>query len=201
MKKATVLFAAIALTAVSCGHKGPHDVLYPADEATLNEAQLKSLQEIGVDVISADSTVCDDSAVLALVPGVSDERATELKAVLRFTLPDVTPRVEVLLPCCPSCGKGAFYKELIAFRHTHPALDGGDYAEVEDQWVPDDVFAFTRSKGRETIMVLANLSDSYTETALPDAQKWVDAFSPEVYDDELNCPVIAPWGWRILIRK
>lgn len=201
MKKVSILFVAIALAAVSCGPKGPHDVLYPADEATLNEAQLKSLQEIGVDVISADSTLCAESALVGMIVADAGERAAELKAVLRFTMPDVTPRVDVLLPCCPSCGKGAFYKELIAFRHAHPALGGGDYAEVEDQWVPDDVFAFTRSKGRETIMVLANLSDSYTETALPDSQKWADAFSPEVYDDELNCPVIAPWGWRILIRK
>lgn len=201
MKKASILFVAIAFAAISCTQEGPHDVLYLADESSLNEAQLQSLKEIGVDIISADSTLCEESAVLALEFGDAGERADELKAVLRFTMPGVTPRVDVLLPCCPSCGAGAFYKNLIAFRHAHPVLADGDYAEVDDQWVPDDVLVFTRSKGRETIMVLGNFSDSYTETALPDAQKWVDAFSPEVYDDELNCPVIAPWGWRILIRK
>ena len=50
-------------------------------------------------------------------------------------------------------------------------------------------------------MILANFSGEYTECALPDAQRWQDLVTGELFDEELNCPVLSPWGWRILELK
>lgn len=94
------------------------------------------------------------------------------------------------------------YRILNDLRHSKAVLrsgeEGGCFQILEDQWIPDNVFAFTRGEGEDMLMVMLNFSDSYTEVALPDAQKWRDCVYGAVFDDELNCPVIRPWGWRIL---
>lgn len=148
-------------------------------------------------------------------------KAARLMSVLTFTLPQSQPLIYTAqeigydhrlaffekdpVPCWCTTDETAFYQTMTSLRHRHPALrsgeKGGAYALVEDQWVPDDVFAFTRSCSKEEMMVLANFSDRYTEVALPDAQEWADAISGELFNEELNCPVLTPWGYRILVRK
>jgi len=95
----------------------------------------------------------------------------------------------------------AFYKAMTALRHDHAALVDGEFNLLEDQWVPDNVLAFTMTDKKEQILVLANFSDTYLTCALPDSVEWEDAFTDEILADELVCPVVGPWGWRILIKK
>ncbi len=148
-------------------------------------------------------------------------KAARLMAVLTFTLPQSQPLIYTAqeigydhrlaffekdpVPCWCQSDETNFYQTLTALRHSHPALrsgeKGGEYEVLDDQWVPDDVFAFTRTCAKEKLMVLANFSEKYTEVALPDAEKWADAISGEIFNDELNCPVLTPWGYRILVRK
>lgn len=95
-----------------------------------------------------------------------------------------------------------FYRSLNELRHTHSCLrsgeKGGEYKVLDDQWVPENVFAFTRSDSHETLVILANFSGDYCSCALPEASRMKDVMSGELFDEELNCPVLSPWGWRIL---
>lgn len=147
--------------------------------------------------------------------------AARLMAVLTYTLPKSQPLIYTAqeigfrhrflffekdpVGCWSATPETAFYTALNELRHSHSALrsgeKGGAYAVVEDQWVPENVYAFTRSDACETLMILANFSGEYTECALPDAQRWQDLETGELFDEELNCPVLSPWGWRILELK
>lgn len=147
--------------------------------------------------------------------------AAPLMAMLTYTLPQSQPLIYTgqeigfrhrflffekdPVRCWNATPETEFYTRLNSIRHSHSALrsgeKGGEYAVVEDQWVPENVFAFTRSDRRETLMILANFSGEYTECALPDAQRWQDLVTGELFDEELNCPVLSPWGWRILELK
>ena len=95
-----------------------------------------------------------------------------------------------------------FYIRLNRLCDSHNSIHNYDgFAIVDDLWVPDEVLAFTRSDEKETVLVLINFSDRFTECALPDGQTWTDWESGEVYDEELNCPVVRPYDWRALILQ
>lgn len=148
-------------------------------------------------------------------------KAAGLMAVLSFTMPQAQPLIYTAqevgydhriaffekdaVPSWSPTHETVFYQTLTSLKHRHPALrageKGGEFALLEDQWVPEEVFGFTRTTKKEELMILANFSDNYTTVALPDAEEWADAVSSEVFDEELNCPVISPWGYRILVRK
>jgi len=143
--------------------------------------------------------------------------AHKLMAVLTFVLPNGEPLIytgqEVgydhrlaffekdAVPSWYPNEYTSFYKRMTGLRHNHPALIDGEYMLLDDQWVPDDVLAFTMTDKDEQILVLANFSDKYETCALPESVEWEDAFTDEVLADELVAPVVGPWGWRILIRK
>ena len=125
----------------------------------------------------------------------------ELRGRSLFDIPlEVTEddRILVLVTCSYKDPDGRL---MVCCRALRSGEKGGEYAVVEDQWVPENVFAFTRSDRRETLMILTNFSGEYTECALPDAQRWQDLVTGELFDEELNCPVLSPWGWRILELK
>ncbi|MDD6364288.1 MAG: alpha-amylase family glycosyl hydrolase [Bacteroidales bacterium] len=144
-------------------------------------------------------------------------KAASLMAVLTFTLPNSQPLIytgqevgydhrlaffekDPVPSWYPNMYTG-FYRQMTRLRHSHSALRDGSYEVLDDQWVPDDVFAFTMTDSREQVLVLANFSQSYRSCTLPDGVKWADAFTGDYFDDEMNCPVVEPWGWRILVRK
>lgn len=121
------------------------------------------------------------------------ESAALLETVLDFTLPEGRPVI--------TAGREDFCRSLARLRHGHGSIRSGEYSVLDDQWVPDDVIAFTMTDRREQILVIANFCGSYHTCALPDNVAWKDAFTGEVYSDELVCPVVDPWGYRVLIRK
>ena len=144
-------------------------------------------------------------------------KAASLMAVLTFTLPNSQSLIytgqevgydhrlaffekDPVPSWYPNMYTG-FYRQMTRLRHSHSALRDGSYEMLEDQWVPDDVFAFTMTDSREQVLVLANFSQAYRSCTLPDGVKWADAFTGDYFDDEMNCPVVEPWGWRILVRK
>lgn len=147
--------------------------------------------------------------------------AAHLMAVLTFTLPQSQPLIYTAqeigydhemaffekdaVPCWSENEHTVFYQRLIELKHSHPALKagekGGKYAMVKENWVPDNVFAFTRTCAKETIMVLANFNDSATEYTLADAERWTDVFSEARNHENNETAVLAPWGWRILVKK
>lgn len=122
-------------------------------------------------------------------------RIDDNMTMLCFTLPQAHPMI--------AFGQDTTYdyKPLTAIRHERPALRQGDFTILEDQWVPDGVFAFARSFKKEQVLVMANFTDEYLTCALPEEMTWEDAVSGEILEDELICPVLEPWGWRILVRR
>ncbi|WP_374601398.1 alpha-amylase family glycosyl hydrolase [Niveibacterium sp.] len=70
-----------------------------------------------------------------------------------------------------------WYRQLIALRNAHPALQTGDFT----LWSQDDdaIFAFTREAGGEKLLVLINYSAREASIAAPadfDAAAWVPVF-------------------------
>lgn len=144
-------------------------------------------------------------------------KAAELMAVLTFTLPQSQPllytaqetgydhRLQFFekdpVPCWCECDASRFYRSLCTLKHGHSALQsgerGGRYECVEADWVNDDIFAFTRSNEDETLMIIANFSDNYHNISMADASEWADAMSPGGH----CCMTLAPWGWKILVKK
>lgn len=93
------------------------------------------------------------------------------------------------------------YAELATLSRRHPAVTKGECSLLDDQWVPDDVLAFTLTRKRDQILVIVNETDRYLTCALPADVRWRDAQTGDIYEDELVCPVSSPWEYRILIRK
>lgn len=144
-------------------------------------------------------------------------KAAQLMAVLTFTLPQSQPLIYTAqetgydhrlaffekdpVPCWCECDASRFYRDLCALKHGHSALQsgekGGRYECVEDSWVDEDIFAFTRSNDTETLMVIANFSSDYKKIGMEDTSEWTDAMSPSGH----CCMTLAPWGWKILVRK
>lgn len=64
------------------------------------------------------------------------------------------------------------YRETLAFRKQHPALLDGDMTFLDTK---EDVLAFMRSKGDETLLFVFNLSRAPVKVALPEGVKVVKA--------------------------
>lgn len=142
--------------------------------------------------------------------------AAHLMSVLTFTLPQSQPLVYTAqeigydhefaffekdsVTDWTDNAHTAFYTSLIRLRHSHPALrpgeKGGDYAFVDEPWVPENVFAFTRTYAGDTLLVLANLSGQDIFCTVPDAHLLKDAFTGEPSENQS----LAPWGWQVLTK-
>jgi alpha-glucosidase len=64
------------------------------------------------------------------------------------------------------------YRQTLAFRKQHPALLDGDMTFLDTR---EDVLAFTRKKGDETLLFVFNLSRKPVKVALPEGVKVVKA--------------------------
>jgi oligo-1,6-glucosidase len=92
------------------------------------------------------------------------------------------------------------YRRLIELRHTDPVVAEGDFTML----LPDDpvVYAFTRSLGEQSLLVVANFSGTEHEVdGLPDAQEWAAAeLVLGSYPASSDAPAAAPSGGRIVLR-
>jgi glycosidase len=75
----------------------------------------------------------------------------------------------------------AFYKQVIALRHAHPALRAGDFETLLTDDTAD-VWAFVRSDAGEQIIVVLNASDTQRVVHIP-------------------LPAGSPSTWRVLLGE
>lgn len=158
-----------------------------------------------IDEEAENAKLCEKIEMLAACE-IEDSTAIDIPApemkmlsVLAHTLPQ--PHQELFAEAeCDSL----FTRDLETLCASHRALyDSGKsrFAILDDQWIPDEVLAFTRRFRRDVVLVLANFSPKYTSCALPDGVQWSDAFTGEIWEGELVCPVLDPWGYKILLRR
>lgn len=151
--------------------------------------------------------------------GMTDEDSLALRAAFdkaspecvdSVDIPDVrklTSVLELTLPEEFDTGVGAVDSTVVAELSTvicsHKALSLPEsrFNLLDDLWIPDEVVAFTRKYRRDVVLVLANFSPRYTSCALPDGVQWSDAFTGEIWEGEIVCPVLDPWGYKILLRR
>lgn len=99
------------------------------------------------------------------------------------------------------------YRRLIDLRHSEPVVAEGDFTML----MPDDpvVYAFTRSLGDTTLLVVANFSGAeHAVDALPEAEQWAAAeLVLSSYPTAAQGPssasasiVLRPWEARVLRR-
>ena len=93
----------------------------------------------------------------------------------------------------------AHYRRLIALRHTEPVVVDGDFTMLLPQ--DERVYAFTRSLGGTTLLVLGNVSAGPAPAPVPDAAGWARA---ELLVGREGAPgtgadpiVLAPWEGRV----
>jgi oligo-1,6-glucosidase len=67
----------------------------------------------------------------------------------------------------------AHYRRLIALRHTEPAVALGDFTMLLAEH--EQVYAFTRTLGTTSLLVLVNVSGDEQAVDLPDADRWTGA--------------------------
>lgn len=67
----------------------------------------------------------------------------------------------------------AHYRRLIALRHTEPAVALGDFTMLLPEH--EQVYAFTRTLGGTSLLVLVNVSGEEQDVDLPDAGAWAAA--------------------------
>jgi oligo-1,6-glucosidase len=85
-----------------------------------------------------------------------------------------------------------YYRQLIALRHSEPAVVDGDFTML----LPDDdrLYAFTRRLGATELLVIGNFTGSTVQAAIPDAASWSGA---ELVLSNLPAPAtelsMAPW--------
>ncbi len=94
----------------------------------------------------------------------------------------------------------AHHQRLIALRHDDPVVVDGDFVMLLPEH--DQLYAFTRTLGETTLLVVANLTSRPAHAGqLPDAEAWLAAET--VLDSgvgDLGSWVLAPWEARVRRR-
>ena len=91
----------------------------------------------------------------------------------------------------------SFYRALIAMRHDRPAIVDGEFAVMETG--REQIYAFRRSLGDDTIEVYVNLSDhsvTMDDEETEDAQLLLGNYG----DSERDSSRLAPWEARVYRR-
>ena len=96
----------------------------------------------------------------------------------------------------------AHYRRLIALRHSEPVVVDGDFTMLLPQ--DERVYAFTRTLGGTSLLVLGNFSGEPAPAPVPDAAAWAAAEllvgreqAPGTAGDPI---VLAPWEGRVYRR-
>ena len=100
-----------------------------------------------------------------------------------------------------------FYRAMFDLKHRNPALWNGNWGGDERKLATtgsDRVYAFTRTRGENTVLVAVNFSDALARVTyrdLPSAGRFTDWFDTQTYvlaaSGSLDVP---PHGYRILVR-
>lgn len=169
------------------------------DRASRDSVKISAIRDF-VAQAAAGEPSSEYSILYTIDPALGEEstgfgQLQDNMSMLTFTLPQGHPMIR--------SGQDSTYDytSLAAARHDNPALMRGDVVILEDQWVPDGVLAFTRTYKKNEVLVMANFTDTYLTCALPEEMTWDDAVTGEALTDELICPLLEPWGWRILVRR
>ncbi|HEY2735533.1 MAG TPA: alpha-glucosidase C-terminal domain-containing protein, partial [Polyangiales bacterium] len=95
-----------------------------------------------------------------------------------------------------------FHQRWIWLRRTHPALSGPGF-KVLDVGDEDELYAYLRSGGGRTVLVLLNFSKLPVKRDLPLSQSFIDLMNGETLAPEHGVlPVaLAPWEARALEQR
>ena len=92
------------------------------------------------------------------------------------------------------------HQRLVALRHDDPVVVHGDFTMVLREHL--QLYAYTRTLGDTTLLVVANLSDDPADASgLPDAEAWLGA--DRVLDSgpgDRDTWVLEPWSARVRRR-
>ncbi|MBQ4298702.1 MAG: alpha amylase C-terminal domain-containing protein, partial [Bacteroidales bacterium] len=93
-----------------------------------------------------------------------------------------------------------FYKKLVQLKHSHPALNageqGGVYSEIE---APEGVYAFSREKEGDKVVVVVNFNDTDTSVALDLDGNYNELFSGESLNGSIS-KTLSPGGYLVLCK-
>ena len=97
-----------------------------------------------------------------------------------------------------------FYSRLLGLYGSQPALSGGDFAKIASNR-DDKIYAFTRNRGQDRVLVVVNLSDGAQSATLNGASvagDYRDGFSNQAVKLS-TAPVVnlAPWGYRVYVSQ
>lgn len=97
-----------------------------------------------------------------------------------------------------------FYSQLYGIRRNNPALAAGDYQYVKNS-IPDRIYSFIRTDGRNTLLVVVNFSDRQQTATLTlpkvfPALGYIDAFTEKPVAYKFVQSVTVPkFGYRVFI--
>ena len=93
-----------------------------------------------------------------------------------------------------------FYKKLVQLKHSHSALDagekGGAYTELE---APEGVYAFSREKGKDKVIVAVNFNDTDTSVSLELDGSYKELFTEESVKGHVS-KTLSPGGYLVLCK-
>ena len=97
-----------------------------------------------------------------------------------------------------------FYSRLLGLYGSQPALSGGDFAKIASNR-DEKIYAFTRNRGQDRVLVVVNLSDEAQSATLNGASvagDYRDGFSNQAVKLS-TAPVVnlAPWGYRVYVSQ
>ena len=94
-----------------------------------------------------------------------------------------------------------FFKKLVELKHNNPALDagerGGEYAEIPQQ--AENVFAFSRTKGANQVVVVVNMGTESAPVALSLDGDFTNAFTGDTLNGIYAAPLDAA-GYLVLYK-
>ncbi len=99
--------------------------------------------------------------------------------------------------------RSGFYKTLLQLRRENPALAANTGASTLRMGDPKQLYAFIRSSGKRSVLVVTNLSDRPAEFRPEDISlkgEWTEVFSNEkvsLYGNEFT---LTPFGYRVYSR-
>ena len=93
-----------------------------------------------------------------------------------------------------------FYKKLVQLKHSHPALNagekGGVYSEIE---APEGVYAFSREKEGDKVVVVVNFNDTDSSVTLDLDGNYNELFSGESLNGSIS-KTLSPGGYLVLCK-
>jgi glycosidase len=102
---------------------------------------------------------------------------------------------------------GDFYTKLMQLKKDNPALWNGEAGGIPDRIDTDrndNIFAYSRTKGEDQVIVYLNLTDSISSFSVTEESAYgdfTDVFSGvEVHVNSTSVQQIAQWGYQVLVK-